>query len=156
MLAVAPATFRPMIRMMAMLLALALLGAACGGKNTPAATTVTAAELHGQDWTVTTLGPSTAPLPGTVMTLSFGNPGEVSGKAGCNSFSGSYTATGGSLTFDQLAMTRMGCEPDVMAQEDAFSKALADTRSATVAGDVLTLKDASGETVMVCQRVVPA
>ncbi|WP_228743344.1 META domain-containing protein [Marinobacter sp. F4218] len=55
------------------------------------------------------------------MSLQFREDNRVSGRASCNRFTGRYEFTGeGSLTFSQLATTRMACAPALMNQEDRF------------------------------------
>ena len=84
-----------------------------------------------------TFGPTQRPW------LSF-ESGRVTGFAGCNQFSGSYTRNGSTLTFGALAMTRMACaDAAVNAQESAFAAALHDTDHFVVSGDTLTLMRAT-------------
>jgi heat shock protein HslJ len=144
-----------MIRGLLALLSLVLLAisvAGCGGSSAPPPTTVTVDELRSQSWQVETIGHETAPVAGTTMTMSFAGDGTVSGKAGCNTFNGSYEATGGALTFGPMATTRMGCEQAVMDQETAFLGAVAATKSGTVTGSRLTLRDGNGATTLVLER----
>ncbi len=134
------------------LASLAIAAAACGGSSAPPPTTVTVDELRSQSWQVETVGDKTPPVAGTTMTMSFAGDGTVSGKAGCNTFNGSYEATGGSLTFGPMATTHMGCEQAIIDQETAFLSAVAATRSGTVTGSKLTFRDGSGATTLVLQR----
>jgi heat shock protein HslJ len=58
-------------------------------------------------------------LPGTEITMTFGEGGLVSGTAGCNTFRGGYTVDGDAISVGPLASTMMLCvEPEgVMEQE---------------------------------------
>ncbi|MFB9307843.1 heat shock protein HslJ [Agromyces hippuratus] len=68
--------------------------------------------------------------------LAFGNGGSLSGTDGCNRLVGSWTAEGDTVTFVEVASTRMLCEG-----VDPWLSALA---TATVSGDTLTVFDESG------------
>lgn len=95
--------------------------------------------LTGQVWALTDLA-GKAPLQDTGITIQFGTDGTVSGSSGCNQYSGTYTASGSSLTIDTpLASTMMMCAEPVMVQETAYQTALAGVKTYTVKGDKLTL-----------------
>lgn len=82
---------------------------------------------------------------GTRMTLAFDEAGRVSGSAGCNRFTARYDASAAGLRIETPAGTRMACpEPGVMAQEQAFLRALQAVRRARVEGEALELRDAEG------------
>ena len=111
--------------------------------ETPAQPAVSATDLAGTSWSLSTLGGSFAE-PNTVLTLEFGTDGTVSGSDGCNRFSTSYTQDGASLTIDQpAASTMMACDEAVMTQASAYMAALAAT-SGFIGGDTqLVLTDGS-------------
>jgi heat shock protein HslJ len=52
---------------------------------------------------------------------------ELSGRAGCNSFSGSYRVGRAGLRAGPLAMTRMACPGPAMQHEETFSRILRET-----------------------------
>lgn len=87
------------------------------------------------------------------ITVTFGEDGNVSGNAGCNNFSGSYTVDGDSLSVGPLAVTRKMCvEPEgVMETEQAFLNNLSNAASFTVMGDTLTLYDKDGAKLLIFQ-----
>jgi heat shock protein HslJ len=64
----------------------------------------------------------------------------VNGFAGCNRIFGSMAVHGDSLAFPGLAATKMYCQ-QTQQVEDRFLKALNATRTFTVKGDELVLKD---------------
>ena len=70
----------------------------------------TTPSLAGTSWTLSeTAVQRAAPMPAVGNprpTLTFGTDGRVSGNTGCNSFSGTYTQSGGNVTFGALAMTQ--------------------------------------------------
>jgi heat shock protein HslJ len=103
--------------------------------------------LVGTTWTLTTIASGDAvstALNGTEVTAEFSADGTVSGSAGCNRYSGSYTWTGDRLSFSALASTKMACADDVMAQEGAFLTSMAEVASFAIEGSQLTLSDGSG------------
>ena len=91
-------------------------------------------DLAGSDWTLVDMG-GTADFARLVPTLHFGEDGMVSGFAGCNKFSGSYTVTGDELSLGPLASTKMACEPPASAVESAMLEALAGVSSWSIGED---------------------
>ena len=75
-------------------------------------------------------------------------PGEmrVAGSGGCNRLVGGYTLDGESLTFTQMAGTRMAC-PTGMDAEQAFHAALQNVARWKIDGETLVLFDAGGASV---------
>ncbi|UIK88580.1 META domain-containing protein [Arthrobacter polaris] len=66
----------------------------------------------------------------------FEEAGFVTGSDGCNRLSGQWFLVKGELTFQQLGGTKMMC--------DGVDTWLSKAASGTIAGDVLTIKDANG------------
>jgi len=62
------------------------------------------------------------------ITLNFTN-NQIDGTAGCNTYFGSYKVDGTTLTIDEVGLTFMACEEEVMQQEDIFFEALAQAQS---------------------------
>lgn len=86
----------------------------CGGAIMPPDT------LAGSSWTFVSIGG--APVAaGRPTALQF-DGARLSGSAGCNRFSGSYSADGRTLTAGPLMATKMACPGPGMVQEDAFFK----------------------------------
>ncbi len=73
--------------------------------------------------------------------------GRLSGFAGCNNFSGSYSLDGDQLKIGPVASTQMACPEPGSSIETAFHKALSGTLRYAVDGDVLTATTASGDTL---------
>ena len=102
--------------------------------------------LVGTTWTLTTIASGDAVssvLNGTEVTAEFTADGTVSGSAGCNRYTGSYTWTDDQLSFSALASTKMACADDVMAQEGAFLASMGEVASFAIEGAQLSLSDAS-------------
>jgi heat shock protein HslJ len=62
-------------------------------------------------------------VAGTTVTLTF-RDATLSAIAGCNSMSGEYHIVGGTLAVGVMSMTEMGCQQDLMAQDDWLAKLL--------------------------------
>ena len=129
--------------------ATALLLGACAA---PSASTIT---LPGTKWELVSLN-GAAPVAGTSLTLFFGNDDQAGGDAGCNTYGGSFTVKGSSLTFGPMMSTMMACEPPIMDQEQAYLKALGETKSFEGSADKLTLKDGSGKELAVFAPFKPS
>ena len=127
---------KPLALVAAILVALVALLSACGGEdNAPNAPTM----LQGT-WKLETLNGDAAD-PAVPSTLTF-NDGKANGNAGVNTFNGSYDApSDGVLTFGTLATTMMAGPDNAMKQEQAFLKALADTKKFTTEDGALVLMD---------------
>ena len=74
----------------------------------------------------------------------------VTGFAGCNQFSGSFTSGPGLLDFGELMSTRMAC-PQLDTEQRVF-EALAKTTAYTIEGERLTLLEGSSP-LAVCEAV---
>lgn len=84
---------------------------------------------------------------GTQITATFAD-GRVTGSAGCNNYSGSYTLNDGKISVgNDIVSTRKACQPDVMQQEQEFLQALAATTSYAIDGAQLTLSQPGGQLV---------
>jgi len=118
-----------------------------GGEADPARMTLTMKEwtwirtLYNNDTTVVPSEPG-------AFTLDFGNDGKLAATTDCNRMMGSYTSEGNTLSFSQLASTRMYCTD---SQEDQFAGMLANVASFlfTPKGElVLELKFDSGHILL--------
>jgi heat shock protein HslJ len=88
-----------------------------------------------------------SPRTGSRLTLTF-RDGEVSGSSGCNRFHGQFTVEGNALKIRPLATTRMACEDEVMAQEQAFLRALESATTWAIVRGMLDVHRADGERVL--------
>jgi len=119
-------------------------GASAGAGASPTRP-LTDPDLIGTEWIL-------GDLPGQVLadvrpTISFSGDGTVSGNAGCNTFSGTYTADGSTLTFGPLATTRMACEGAKGTLETAYVAALQATTAYELT-DAGELKLTAGPTTL--------
>lgn len=94
-------------------LLLAAAGPAMAGDVAPSAGSSAAAPRSPVgDWRTRTNG--------VVQTITFAEDGTVSGNAGCNRFTGTYTTDGSDISIGPLAATLMACEENVMNAEATF------------------------------------
>jgi heat shock protein HslJ len=112
--------------------------------------------LEGTEWVLTAfLSRDTAAsaLNGTEITLRL-EGGKVSGTAGCNSYTGSYTLQDGTVAFGPMASTRMYCQDPagVMDQEGQYLDLLQRATSFGLDGSTLTLSTADGDGLVFSAR----
>jgi len=90
---------------------------------------------------------------GSNVTMAFGTDGRVSGSAGCNNYTASYTNDGAALKFGPAAATRRMCvTPEgVMEQEQQFLQALETVTTARQEGERLELRGDRGQLVVSLQ-----
>lgn len=92
-------------------------------------------------------------VPGTQLSMLFGEDGRVSGDTGCNMFSGPYTLSGSKVSFGPLVSTRRACLADkANRQEQQFLAALAASTTYELNGDRLTFRDSNGSTQLTAVR----
>lgn len=124
------------------LVALAILLAACGQKSPPAPPF----PLAGTEW-----GLAGNPEPERFVQFT-GDGTQFGGSAGCNQMFGGVTRDGDKFTFDRIGTTRMACPPEIMAAETAFLAQLSETRQATITSLLMTLKREDGTTIVELAR----
>jgi heat shock protein HslJ len=89
-------------------------------------------------------------LPGTQVTARFSSNGDLSGSAGCNTYSGGFTAYANVLRVNSVSSSQTFCEnpPGVMEQEAAFLANMSSAASFSIVGGQLTIFNGSGQTVL--------
>lgn len=101
-------------------------------------------DLTDKVWALTELEGKSL-VDGTGISAEFTADGEVSGSAGCNRYTGTYTVSGSNITFSSpMASTMMMCDQAVMDQESAYLNALGEAKTFAVNGDQLTLTGGDG------------
>ena len=85
-------------------------------------------------------------VEGSRITATFAEGGKLSGSAGCNDYTGTYTLGAGELKITDVSATELACEipAGVMEQEQAFLAALPRTAGYTLEGRSLTLLTEEG------------
>lgn len=107
--------------------------------------------LQGVDWQVVALEDNDYSDNEVTIRFMHDNNRElqITGRAACNRYFGSYELSGESLTFGQLAGTKMACEEETMRIEYEFLNALSETQRFSVerespAADVVYLHTSEG------------
>ncbi len=77
-------------------------------------------ELLNNEWIVTSIDGLDSPFTGRVTLRFSTDPNTVSGRAACNMFTAGYNLGENSITFDQVASTKMMC-PDINTETAFFS-----------------------------------
>lgn len=91
-------------------------------------------------------------VPGTKLRLTFSATG-IGASAGCNHMSGTYRIDGGRLIVGDLATTEMGCEPDLMAQDQWLSQLLGGGPTIRLVANDLVLEGGSVSITFVDREV---
>jgi heat shock protein HslJ len=108
--------------------------------------------LTGTDWRLVSLGPAgaeTEVIPGTTVTLKFGDDGRAGGSTGCNSFSGTYQVRGDTVSFGRLISTRRAClDQNANQQEQRFLSALEMANRFRLSSNRLTILSDRGRNVL--------
>ena len=116
--------------------AVALLALACASEEQP---------LAGTSWTLLTVAGS--PAIGNVE-VEFSEENGISGWTGCNSYDGTYSASGSSFAIEDLIWTEAGCPSrDLFMQESLYTDLLLDAEGFSVSGARLTLTGSDGQTI---------
>lgn len=89
-----------------------------------------------------------APARGVASTLEITAEGGVSGRGGCNRYSGTARIGPATIAFGPLRSTMMACDGPGMGQERRFHAALSRAAAWRIEGDRLVLVDAAGQTVL--------
>jgi heat shock protein HslJ len=94
-------------------------------------------------------------VPGTEITITFGDDGEVTGSAGCNTYTATYEIEAEAIEITSPAATRMACaEPaGVMEQEQAYLALLPTAASYRLDGGSLQLLGDDGTGLVSYSRV---
>jgi len=118
----------------------------------------TGGTLEGHTWVLKSyaVGTTMTDVPSSVTADATFIGGAVSGSAGCNVYSGSYTASGAALTFGPLATTMMACPSPQDTVETAYLAALGKSATYTATASTLTIYDAAGAEILLYSAGSPA
>lgn len=132
-----------------------IVSAGCTWEGTSVEPTASPA---GTAWTLLTYaggnGTEVPVLEGTTITADFGEDSLVTGSAGCNGYSGSYSVSGAAIGITSIASTLMACtEPQgIMEQEGRYLDLLGSAAAFRMEGDRLILSDAEGRPILTYKR----
>jgi len=127
---------------------------------TPLATAPPQATLSGVTWYLISMhsgGAAGNVLPGTEITAFFDGTGTVSGSAGCNQYTASYSGALNNLAIGTPATTKMNCPspPGTMSQESLYLTTLQGASTFRIEGDILTIMDSNGKATLAYSRIPP-
>jgi putative lipoprotein len=106
-----------------------------------------ASALTGGTWRVEDIN-NGGVIDNTQTSLAFTDDGRVSGRGGCNTYTGTYTRDGDMVIFGPLAVTRMACVPALGDQEQKFFQVLSSPVTISLdATGALILTNADGQTL---------
>jgi heat shock protein HslJ len=97
-------------------------------------------------------------VDGTQITLTFNEDGTLAGNASCNTYGGSYTLDGASITINELYWTEMACPdpPGIMEQEMTFLDTLQAVTTWEIGMNGLTLTTDDGRALRELNLVIPS
>jgi heat shock protein HslJ len=117
--------------------------------------------LAGVTWYLVTFNSGTSGslnvLPDTEITAFFDGSGIVSGSAGCNRYTASYSVSLNGLFIGSPATTKMNCNspPGIMTQETYYLTTLQGASTYWIDGDTLTIKNTGGNPILTYSRIRP-
>jgi heat shock protein HslJ len=128
--------------------------------STALATAPPQATLNGVTWYLISLrsgGVAGNVLPGTEITAFFDGAATVSGSAGCNQYTASYSGALNNLAIGTPATTKMNCPspPGIMSQESLYLTTFQGASSFRIEGDILTILDSNGKAILAYSRIPP-
>ena len=111
-------------------------------------------QLYGLDGYLNEIGEKMSVLSGTQITLQISQD-QISGSAGCNSYTAQFKLDGNQISIGPTATTMMACPEPVMQQESAYLAALGEAASVNISGETLTFSDAQGNVILSYHALEP-
>jgi heat shock protein HslJ len=94
-------------------------------------------------------------VEGTEITLTFTEDGRVRGTSGCNTYEGTYTLDGTSITVASITFTLKACAPDILKQETTYLDTLQNVTTWQIGMNGLTLTTDDGRALRELNLVSP-
>src|SRR3990172_2918671 len=106
-----------------------------------------AAQTYMLDWYLDDSSEKTPILTGTQVTLQI-DQDQISGSAGCSTYSAQFKLDGDQISIGPTATTMMACPEPIMQQESAYLAALGDAATVSMGEGALTFADAQGRVIL--------
>lgn len=104
--------------------------------------------LAGTSWRLFALNGDTAPVPDSLVTVSFAANGRYNANGGCNTLNGDYAVNGNSIVIGAPSGTMLTCSDELNQQERAFTIALQAANTFEINGMQLIIRNAGGQEVL--------
>ncbi|HEX9854122.1 MAG TPA: META domain-containing protein [Acidimicrobiia bacterium] len=128
------------------LLILGIALTACSSTTTTSTATPPTEDLWNETYSIVGLvvsGATRALVPDSNPSITF-NGADMNGTTGCNSFFGTFSVDGDSISLSQLGQTEIGCEEPLTLQEQQIMAVLAAADRWSVEGGILTVGASDG------------
>ena len=76
----------------------------------------------------------------------------ATGNAGCNYYQGRYVVKGSYIRFRGGTWSAMGCDEEILVQEDIYIDCLNNADTYSIEGDSMTIYDSSGQAILVFEK----
>lgn len=76
----------------------------------------------------------------------------ATGNAGCNYYQGRYVVKGSYIRFRGGIWSAMGCDEEILVQEDIYIDCLNNADTYSIEGDSMTIYDSSGQAILVFEK----
>ena len=106
------------------------------------------------EWKLISYGPKDSPIAAagdSKNSITLSKDGNLSGNVGCNSFSGTFSATNNQIKFGAIASTMMACPDPIMQQESTILKVFDGTTNFSLASGLLTISN--GESMVSFEKL---
>jgi len=110
--------------------------------------TPTRSPLIGVNWRLANMNMNELIPAGLQITAVFDENGRVNGSSGCNTYSGSYTASGNNLSIGPLSGTNILCDEATMQIESKFLNLFQSAATYNISGNGLVIFNSSGLNVL--------
>ncbi|MBK8987786.1 MAG: transporter substrate-binding domain-containing protein [Chloroflexi bacterium] len=118
--------------------------------------TPTRSPLVGVNWTLANMNMNQILPVGLLITAVFDDNGRVNGSSGCNTFNGSYSASGNNLTIGPLTGTNIACDETTMQIEQQFLTLFQSAATYNISANGLIIFNSNGQNVLnFNQRITP-
>lgn len=109
--------------------------------------------LVNSNWSLASMNVTGVLVPGTSITAFFGTGNFLSGNGGCNTYSGSYTVVGNSLTVGNVSSSMAMCGDEISQQESLYLSLLRASATFEIQGNQLVIRNVNGQEILRYNRM---